>query len=219
MGSDFLGTYRAVVVSNADPLNVNRALLLVPQVLGPATSDWAMPLTSYARKANVGEVVYASFEGGDLRYPVWSSPTVQAYIPPPPGWFARSTITSNTPALAPGNSQTVVSISGTLGSGTYEIIAHWHGVVFATPGTGAADNKITLSIQRNGTTIATTRILGQAASGFGQAGGTIAVSDTPGAGAVTYAFVLNHETASLAATGFINASATQPAYIYGKLIQ
>lgn len=80
--AEMLGTYRGVVVANADPKHLNRVQLQVPQVLGRAVTDWAEPLTFYVRPPAVGETVWVQFEAGDIRLPIWSSPTLQPQTVP-----------------------------------------------------------------------------------------------------------------------------------------
>lgn len=78
------GTYRAVVINNQDPLSQNRVLLQIPQVLGGAVSEWAKPYSYYPVPPVNGAQVWASFDGGDTRYPIYSSPTSAPTIPPTP---------------------------------------------------------------------------------------------------------------------------------------
>lgn len=46
MSSDnkFYGMYRAIIADANDPKNLGRAMLIVPQVLGQAVTDWAWPV-------------------------------------------------------------------------------------------------------------------------------------------------------------------------------
>lgn len=67
------GTYMASVVQNNDPLGEGRVTLYIPQVLGTAVSNWARP-QGYGSMAipQVGQMVHASFNGGDINHPVYS---------------------------------------------------------------------------------------------------------------------------------------------------
>lgn len=83
-GMESLGKYysmhRAFVFDNADPLSVNRLLLIVPDIAGmePYTL-WAHPRNNYFGKdygmqiiPNKGDMVWVEFEGGNPEIPVWS---------------------------------------------------------------------------------------------------------------------------------------------------
>ena len=66
------GTYAAAVVNNNDPLNKGRVQLLVPQVLGTATSNWATPIGySIATPPQNNTLVHAQFLGGDINQPIY----------------------------------------------------------------------------------------------------------------------------------------------------
>ena len=66
------GVYDAVVHNNADPLNTQRVVLKIPQVLGTSLSNWAPPLANATGNPPVnGLAVYAMFIGGDVNYPVY----------------------------------------------------------------------------------------------------------------------------------------------------
>lgn len=75
----YYSTYRAFVIDNEDPLNLNRLKLVIPQVMGPMVYEyWAFPKNNWSGK-NYGsqflpqleEVVWVEFEGGRLEHPVW----------------------------------------------------------------------------------------------------------------------------------------------------
>jgi hypothetical protein len=72
-------TYRAIVVDNNDPMKANRVLMKVPQVLGDATSMWAKPHSFYQNPPPVGSSVWATFDGGDVRHPVYSAPSIAPF--------------------------------------------------------------------------------------------------------------------------------------------
>jgi Pectate lyase superfamily protein len=67
------GIYVAKVKTSRDPLGQNRIQMLIPQVLGTATSNWAFPVgfPSSSNVPAVGSVVYATFLGGDRNHPVY----------------------------------------------------------------------------------------------------------------------------------------------------
>ncbi|GII88904.1 baseplate assembly protein [Sphaerisporangium siamense] len=74
----YLGKYRGTVVNNADPLRQGRIQVRVPDVLGEATSSWAMPCLPVAGPQMglytvplVGAGVWVEFEQGDVSFPIW----------------------------------------------------------------------------------------------------------------------------------------------------
>lgn len=75
----FYGKYRGVVVANTDPEGRARLQVEVPEVRGAGVIDWALPSSPYAG-AGVGFFalppvdanVWVEYEGGNLRYPIWS---------------------------------------------------------------------------------------------------------------------------------------------------
>ena len=69
-----LGTYRAIVVNNNDPRAGARVTLKVPQVLGNAESNWAAPAVPTSIVPAPGDMLWVSFEGGDLSSPVYTPP-------------------------------------------------------------------------------------------------------------------------------------------------
>lgn len=72
--------YRAFVVENKDPLNMNRLQLLIPHLNESAPDDtWAFPKNVFGGKnygtqllPQKGDMVWVEFEYGDPDYPVWS---------------------------------------------------------------------------------------------------------------------------------------------------
>jgi len=74
----FYGKYRGTVINNVDPMQLNRVLVQVPEVLGPGVSSWAMPCLPFAG-TQTGVYyfpppqagVWVEFEGGDADYPIW----------------------------------------------------------------------------------------------------------------------------------------------------
>jgi uncharacterized protein involved in type VI secretion and phage assembly len=95
--SRFFGKHRAVVVDNADPKNLGRLKLQIPNVLGEeVVSGWATPCVSYGGAPaqgfffipEVGASVWVEFEAGNLEYPVWvgtfwGKPSGAAEMPKP----------------------------------------------------------------------------------------------------------------------------------------
>ena len=72
----FFGMYRALVTANDDPEGLQRVRARVPQVLGQqAETTWAWPVlasrSTVISLPEVGDGVWISFEGGDVRRPVW----------------------------------------------------------------------------------------------------------------------------------------------------
>jgi Type VI secretion system/phage-baseplate injector OB domain len=72
MVTGYGGTYRGAVVDDADPLQLNRLGVVVPEVYGDGLSVWAAALqTSSGSLPAVGDMVLISFEHGDTDYPIW----------------------------------------------------------------------------------------------------------------------------------------------------
>jgi uncharacterized protein involved in type VI secretion and phage assembly len=74
----YFGKYRGSVVSNVDPLQQGRLIALVPDVLGPIPSTWALPCLPFAGKQmgfyglpQPGAGVWMEFEQGDPNHPIW----------------------------------------------------------------------------------------------------------------------------------------------------
>jgi hypothetical protein len=66
--------YRAVVVDNKDPDNRKRLKLQIPQVLNSQSTEWAWPVEPSNLELEVPEIgqgVWAMFEGGDPNFPIW----------------------------------------------------------------------------------------------------------------------------------------------------
>lgn len=83
------GLYQGSVVNTNDPLVQGRVQLLVPQVLGLASSNWAKTLgqTSTVAPVIIGQPVFVMFIGGDRNQPV--------YIPQTWGANANLSISGN----------------------------------------------------------------------------------------------------------------------------
>jgi uncharacterized protein involved in type VI secretion and phage assembly len=75
----YYGKYRGLVIDNVDPLQIGRALVQVPDVLGETPSSWAMPCVPAAGiqagmfvVPPIGSQVWIEFEQGDPDYPIWT---------------------------------------------------------------------------------------------------------------------------------------------------
>ncbi|MCA1593612.1 MAG: phage baseplate assembly protein V [Acidobacteria bacterium] len=71
MSSNFYGIYRAIVEDNADPLNVMRLKVSVPEL--SLTLSWASPCVAVDEVGvpAIGTGVWVMFERGDTDFPVW----------------------------------------------------------------------------------------------------------------------------------------------------
>lgn len=101
----FWGKYRAQVDSNADPYQIGRLTLSIPDVLGKRISGWAMPAFPLAAGgaapgSGIGLFlippkdawVWAEFEHGDPDKPIWTG----CFFPADPAAVAAAAV-----ALAP----------------------------------------------------------------------------------------------------------------------
>jgi hypothetical protein len=75
----YFGKYRGTVINNVDPMQTGRLLVEVPDVLGLATSTWAMgsfPVTGkqmgFWAIPQIGTGVWVEFEQGDVDHPIWT---------------------------------------------------------------------------------------------------------------------------------------------------
>jgi uncharacterized protein involved in type VI secretion and phage assembly len=104
----FYGKYRGTVLNTADPLLIGRIQAMVPDVLGPVPSSWAMPCFPVGGKQygvfalpQIGAGVWVEFEQGDPNFPIWSGcwygvpgePPASALLVPPlvPGIVLQTT--------------------------------------------------------------------------------------------------------------------------------
>ena len=78
-GVKYWGKYRGTVVNNADPQQIGRLLVEVPNVGGLSPKSWAMPCLPMTGKQagvwvlpQVGNGVWVEFEHGDIDYPIWT---------------------------------------------------------------------------------------------------------------------------------------------------
>ncbi|HEX9260030.1 MAG TPA: phage baseplate assembly protein V [Acidimicrobiales bacterium] len=73
MTTGYGGTYRGVVIDDADPLGQMRLKVRVPEVFGEDVDMWARASRSGGSTPAVGDLVWVSFEHGDSDYPVWEN--------------------------------------------------------------------------------------------------------------------------------------------------
>lgn len=69
------GVYRAVVFDNNDPNKLGRIRLIIPQVFAEIPTGWCWPSEVSGIATGVPEVgqgVWAFFEGGDPSFPIWT---------------------------------------------------------------------------------------------------------------------------------------------------
>ena len=64
------GFYRATVIDVDDPERRRRVRMKIPQVLGDVATGWAEPMACLW-KPDVGDKVWATFEGGDISFPLF----------------------------------------------------------------------------------------------------------------------------------------------------
>lgn len=75
----YYGSYRAFVMDNEDPLEMNRVKLMIPMLNSSATLDnWALPIGFWGGKGygvqmlpRKGDMVWVEFESGNADYPIW----------------------------------------------------------------------------------------------------------------------------------------------------
>jgi len=99
----FYGVYRGTVANTQDPQGLGRLKLKVPQILANQETEWAWPVEKYGTSTvipNVGQGVWAMFEGGDPSYPMWI------------GTFGSSTIATESTESVVTPTQTEVVFSG-----------------------------------------------------------------------------------------------------------
>jgi hypothetical protein len=63
------GFFSAVVADTADPTGQGRARLQIPQVSGETVTGWALPMQT--GWSSTGDLVFATFRGGDPHYPLF----------------------------------------------------------------------------------------------------------------------------------------------------
>ena len=73
MVTGYGGTYPAVVVDDADPIQQYRLEVVVPDVYGADVPVWAAALAAGSALPAIGDQVWVSFEHGDTEYPFWQA--------------------------------------------------------------------------------------------------------------------------------------------------
>ena len=75
----FYGKYRGTVMNNIDPMQIGRIQAIVPDVLGPIPTSFAMPCFPITGKQmgtfmlpQIGSGVWIEFEQGNPDYPIWT---------------------------------------------------------------------------------------------------------------------------------------------------
>lgn len=75
----FYGKYRGTVMNNIDPMQMGRIQAIVPDVLGPIPTSFAMPCIPITGKQmgtfmlpQIGSGVWIEFEQGNPDYPIWT---------------------------------------------------------------------------------------------------------------------------------------------------
>lgn len=75
----FYGKYRGTVMNNVDPMQMGRIQAIVPDVLGPIPTSFAMPCIPITGKQmgtffmpQIGSGVWIEFEQGNPDYPIWT---------------------------------------------------------------------------------------------------------------------------------------------------
>jgi hypothetical protein len=75
----FYGKYRGTVMNNIDPMQMGRIQAIVPDVLGPIPTSFAMPCFPVTGKQmgtfmlpQIGSGVWIEFEQGNPDYPIWT---------------------------------------------------------------------------------------------------------------------------------------------------
>lgn len=107
----FYGVYRAIVVDNNDPLSKHRLKLRIPQVFNDEVVDWAWGSfpDSSTYIPNVGEGVWAAFEGGDPSFPLWLGKF--SPIDVQPNVYGSYYDTREQPLVSGANSDTIMTFS------------------------------------------------------------------------------------------------------------
>ena len=129
------------------------------------------------------------------------------------GSASSTQVTANSAAVVPGGNLDVGTVGATslVASQSFKVKGLWHGVGFVTP-VAYPGNVLTMRLTRNGTQIASKRILG-GNTALTQEGGCIEQEDTPGVGTHTYALSILHEAGSTAASVHTVSTANSPAVI------
>ena len=75
----YYGKYRALVANVDDPEKRGRVRVLCPKLFGDSLSRWCEPCVPFAFDHNgdycppkIGEFVWIEFEGGDIKFPIYT---------------------------------------------------------------------------------------------------------------------------------------------------
>lgn len=134
------GTYQAVVSSIADPLDLGRVQMFIPQVLGNVNSSWASPATSGMTAPEVGEQVLAVFLGGNINTPMYMTETD---LPGNPT-YTGLTVTGATSLQS--STISTLTVTGNAKVDGNETITGTLGVTGATTLTGVIANAVTTQV-------------------------------------------------------------------------
>jgi hypothetical protein len=79
MQTNYLGVYRALVTSIADPTGLGKIRTQCPQISGSAELRWAEPVNPGQALPTTGTIVWVAFSGGDLTKPVYFNNSVTPF--------------------------------------------------------------------------------------------------------------------------------------------
>lgn len=122
--SPVLGTYRSVVVNNRDPQGGARVTLQIPQVLGDAVSNWAVPAVPTSIIPAPGDLLWVSFDGGDVNQPVYTPPGLLQLTESIEG-LEGSTFTGSPPKAPSALALATSSVTSAEGVTTASVSANW----------------------------------------------------------------------------------------------
>lgn len=80
MQANYLGVYRALVTSVADPTNSGKIRTQCPQISGNAELRWAEPVNPEEPAPSPGTIVWVAFSGGDLTKPMYFNNQAVPYV-------------------------------------------------------------------------------------------------------------------------------------------
>lgn len=120
------GTYRALVANTDDPEAAARVTVIIPQVLGNAESHWAIPSAPTNVLPNPGDLVWVTFDGGDLGAPVYQPYGLRELDAKIDGIVATGGgDTTNVPKQPTGLATTTGSVIGDDGTVTADVTVTW----------------------------------------------------------------------------------------------
>jgi len=140
-----LGIYRGIVKRNDDPRMGQRLILLIPQVLGTADSEWAEATDPQGVLPAPGALVWVQFSGGDVVKPVYTSSgsqavtdEIQTLIDQITGGSVRDTTIPKSPTFLSSSSSLVYSSEGV---GSANMLLGWTAPTENTDGTSLLNLK------------------------------------------------------------------------------